>query len=86
LNSYPRETKEFLHAPIAVDGATVTTGIEYAVAERNIRPTAWTNAVTLEGKTGVMIDGYTVGDYVLWARITSAPEVPVLSVGMFKVT
>lgn len=70
-----------------VGGAVITTGIEYAVtSERGARPTVWTAPTILENKTGIIIDQYVPGDYVLWARITSSPEKPVLTVGQFRIT
>lgn len=84
--SFPRESVEFLAAPVTVDGAVVTTGVEYAVTTGSDRPTVWTAATLLGGRTGIMVQGYAPGYWNVWARVSSAPETPVVQCGTFQVT
>lgn len=86
MNTYPRETTEFQPVTVRVDSVTVTTGIQFAITARSTRPTTWTDAVLLGGKTGVMITGLAVGLYRIWAKVTSSPETPVLDCGLLEIT
>ena len=85
-NEYPRETIEFQPVVITVDGVTVTTGIQFAIVPAGTRPTTWTAPTTLGADSGVMVSGLTAGVYVVWAKITSSPETPVVECGRFIIT
>lgn len=85
-NRYPRETVEFQAVTVTVDGATVTSNVEFCVINRTARPTTWAAATTLEGRIGIMVEDYEPGIYAVWARITDSPEIPVLKCGEFTVT
>jgi hypothetical protein len=87
-NVYPRETVEFVAVLITIDGVTVTspTGVELAVVLDGSRPTAWTAAIALSGKIGIIISGLAAGQYRVWARVTSSPETPVIECGYITVT
>ena len=86
MPNIPRESTEFIPVEVTVDGAAVTTGVQFAVIGRNERPSVWTAPVTLGGKIGVMVGGYAPGDYYVWARIQGSPEVPVIAAGSFRVS
>lgn len=86
MNTYPRETAEFQPVTVTVDGAPVTTGVQFAVVESGARPTSWTTPVTLGGKIGVMVENLDPGTWHVWAQITSDPETPVVDCGEFDVT
>jgi len=85
-NVYPRETVEFIPVEVTVDGETVTDGVQFCVTNRVTRPTSWISPVTLEGKIGVMTNAQPVGVYVIWAKVTDSPEVPVIRCGEYRVT
>jgi hypothetical protein len=85
-NVYPRESVEFIPVLISKDGVTVTTNIETAIVAKNARPSGYVSAVLLSGATGALISGLAVGNYDLWARITSSPEVVVLLCGSFSIS
>jgi hypothetical protein len=84
--SYERESIDFQPVTITVDGAAVTTGVQVALTPNGTRPTVWDNPVTVAGKIGVMVQGLTPGLYTIWAKVTSAPETPVLNCGYVNVT
>ena len=85
-NLYPRETVEFQPVTVTVNGVAVTTGVEFAVAESGSRPVTWAAPATLGGRIGVMVEDLTPGDWTVWARVTSSPEIPVIDCGYFTVT
>ena len=85
-NTYPRESVEFQPVQVKVDGEAVTTGVELALALGSARPVDWQTPTTLDGKIGVMVTGLDVGTWHVWARVTSAPETPVIDCGYFRVT
>lgn len=86
-NQYPRETVEFQPVTVTVDGVAVTTGVQFAIVNREAgtRPTTWTAAVALSGEIGVMITGLTPGFWEVYAQITSTPETPVIDCGYIQV-
>lgn len=84
-NRYPRESIEFQAVIIRVDGIKVTTGIEYCVVTAGERPEIWVAPVVVGTQSGFMVDGYDVGTWDVWAKVTSAPEIPVLNCGSFIV-
>ncbi len=86
MNTYPRESVEFVAVDVNVDGVAVTTGVEFALTTGQDRPTTWAAPTTLDGKIGVMTGGLATGYWHVWARISSAPETPVIDCGTFQVT
>lgn len=85
--TFPRETIEFLPAPVTVDGVVTTAGVTYCITAANgVRPVTFTAATVIGGKTGVMVSGYTVGLYRVWSRIPGSPESPVIDHGTFRIT
>lgn len=91
--SYPRETKEF--QPISVmkrvNGVVtkVTTGVEIALLQSGVRPTptvAWEAPTLLDGDIGVLLDGRAKGTLLIWARVASLPEVPIIYCGSVTLT
>ena len=85
-NLYPRETVEFQPVTVLVDDVAVTTGVEFCVAASGSRPVTWIAPVTLSSRIGVMVEDLTPGDWTVWARVTSSPELPVIDCGFFTVT
>lgn len=86
--SYPRETKEF--QPIGVKqringvATKVTSDVEIALLPSNVRPTpdvAWEVPMLLDGDIGVLLEGRDKGTLLIWARVTSLPEVPIIYCG-----
>lgn len=86
MNSYPRETIEFLPAPITVDGVPVVTGIQYSIVPLYGRPTVWVAQLTVGAEIGVMVQALDPGTYNVFAKITASPEVPVILCGSFQVS
>jgi hypothetical protein len=85
-NLYPRESVEFQPVSVSVNGTAVTTNVEFAITERDGRPATWGSAVSLSGSIGVMVEALDPGDYTVWAKVTSLPEVPVIDCGFFTIT
>lgn len=85
-NAYPRESDEFQAVTVTVDGTRVVDEVEVAVTIGAERPTSWAPALMLGGKPGLMTGGRSPGTYTVWARVTDAPEVPVVSCGRFIIT
>lgn len=84
--TYPRETVEFQAVTVTVDGVAVTTGVTFAIVPDGTRPTIFTAATTLGGKIGVMVSGFTPGNFRVFAKVASSPETPVIDCGIFTVT
>lgn len=83
---FERETTEFVPVTVTVDGAITTTAVQFAVTDAfTERPVTWVNAVIIGGKTGFMLQGRAVGSYRVWAKVTDAPETPVIDCGTFRV-
>ncbi len=85
-SSYPRETVEFQPVTVTVDSVAVTTGVQFALVTDGARPSAWVDPTPLSGKIGVMLTGLTPGNYRIWAKVTSAPETPVIDCGYVQIT
>lgn len=78
----PRESIEFVETKVTLDGATITEGVTIAVTARNIRPAVWSAPTVLEGKIGYLTPVVTLqGEFDVWAKITSTPELPVVYCG-----
>lgn len=84
MNSYERETVEFLEVIVTLDGALTTAGIKTAVTTGE-RPTAWSPAVIVDGKAGLMVEGRSPGVYTVWAQVTAGAEIVALRVDQFRV-
>lgn len=82
----PRETVEYIPVPVTLNGTVTTTGVEFAVAADGSRPSVWTAATVLSGATYVLISGLTPGAWRVWARVSAAPETPVIECGYITVT
>jgi len=82
----PRETVEYVPVDVTVNGVVTTTGIEFAVVLDGARPSAWTAAVVLSSRTYVLLTGLTPGQWRIWARVSAAPETPVIECGYITVT
>lgn len=86
VNRYPRETVEFQPVVVTIDGQVITAGVQFAITAGSERPTVWLDPVLIGGKAGLMIDGPAPGLYRVWARVTDAPEQPVIDCGTFVIT
>lgn len=84
--TYPRETVEFQPIPITLDGAAYAGAFEVCIKPYGERPAGWAAAATVDGAKGIMISGLTAGLYVVWAKVTDAPETPVIDCGMVVIT
>jgi len=85
MNTYQRETIEHQPVTTKVNGVATTTGLKYSVVLTGARPTAWLDPVTVDGKPGVMIQGYQPGVYTIYVQVTANPETPVENAGQFQV-
>lgn len=81
MNRYPRESVEFQPVEVTLDGEPITDGIEVSITTGTARPTVWQDAITVDDKTGFMVEGFAVGRYKVWVRVTSTPETPVIECG-----
>jgi hypothetical protein len=73
----PRETKEWV-GPVTVTPADAT--VELAFISSRLRPVEddWQAPDVIEDQIGVLVDQPAKGEYSLWARVTSSPEVVVI--------
>lgn len=85
MNVYQRETVEHQPVTTTVTGAPTNATVKYAVEPTGSRPTAWLDPVTVDGKSGVMIQGYQPGVYTVFVQVTANPETPVEVAGQFQV-
>lgn len=85
-NAYPRESVEFQPVKVTHGGLLITTGLEFSIVPDGERPTEFTPAASVAGNTGVMVSGLDVGTYRIFARISTAQEVPVIDCGYFYIT
>jgi hypothetical protein len=86
VNAFPRESVEFQPVTVTRDGFTVSTGVSFAIVPDGQRPVTFTAAVTISGKTGIMVTGLAAGTYRIFAKIAGSPEVPVIDCGYFYIT
>lgn len=85
-NTYPRETVEFQPVTVTVDAVAVTTGVTFALVADGTRPVTFNTATALGGKIGVMLTGLAPGSWRIYAKVTSAPETPVIDCGVIFIT
>lgn len=85
MPTYPRETTEFVHVVVKVDGQLVTENVAFSIVPRTAgkpRPIGWMGAMLLEGKTGFLIMPAEAGDLQVWAKVNGNPEIPILDCGI----
>lgn len=85
-NAYPRESVEFQPVKVTRDGLLITTDLEFAVVPDGDRPVTFTPAAIVAGNTGVIVQGLEPGTYRIFARVTTAQEIPVIDCGYFYIT
>jgi hypothetical protein len=85
MNTYQRETVEHQPVTVTVNGAVTADSMKFAVVPTGSRPTTWLDPVTVDGKPGVMIQGYQPGVYTVFVQVTANPETPVENAGQFQV-
>jgi hypothetical protein len=86
IQTFPRESVEFLPVSIDVDGAAFDGGFEVCVKPYADRPSGWAAAVVVDDVRGVMLTGMTRGVYRVWARVSDVPETPVIDCGFIEIT
>jgi len=78
----PRESIEFVETTVTVNGVAVVTGVTIAVVARGVRPTVFVAPTTLNGKIGYLTPVVALpAEFDIWAKVVSAPETPVVSLG-----
>lgn len=85
-NAYPRESVEFQPVEVKRDGLLITTDLEFSIVPDGERPAAFAPAAIVSGNTGVIVSGLDRGTYRIFARVTTAQEIPVIDCGYFYVT
>lgn len=87
MNNYPRETTEYITANVYLDGQLITTNVQLSVVPAGQRPTTWTPAEIIQGKTVYLINGLTTGSYTVWSKVTpvGSEEKPVTNHGSFRI-
>lgn len=87
MNSYERETVEFVPVLVEKNGVAVSTAadVTFSIAAPGERPGAFVASTALDGQIGFMINGLAVGTYKVWAKVQSNPEIPVIDCGLFRV-
>jgi hypothetical protein len=86
LMTVPRETVEYIPVVVTLNGTVTTTGVSFSVVPDGTRPTTWTPAVVLVDATYVLISGLTPGIHYVYAKVSAAPEAPVINCGYITVT
>lgn len=86
IDSYPRETDELAPVTVSIDGAAVTSGIEFALTTGNERPETWTEPYVVGDASGVRVADLEPGVWKVWAKVTDSPEIPVIECGYIRVT
>lgn len=88
IDTYPRETVEFVKfSNVAVDGVPVT-NYQYAVALDGDRPTTWNSPSDLGGgKSGFLLTASALGPglWQVWVKVDSTSEHPVILAGRFLI-
>jgi hypothetical protein len=85
MNTFQRETVEHQPVTVTITGTPSNAPVKYSVAPSGSRPTTWVDPVTVDGKPGVMIQGYQPGVYTVYVQVTASPETPVETAGQFQV-
>ena len=100
MNVYPLETDEFAPVTVMVNGvAPVYTDVEFAITKLGDRPTgvivsssagdstlnSWFPAMQEGFSFGIQIAGYSLGTYMVWARVFNSTDTPVIEVAQFKI-
>jgi hypothetical protein len=90
INVYDRDTAEHMaitvtKTPFGEPPEIVTTGVEFAVHAFGQPRTAWEAPFVLEGRLGVWVEDYAPGSWLVDARVTDSPEIPVFNVARFTV-
>ena len=85
MNTFQRETKEFVPIDVYRGDVISTEGVLFAVTGPNERPVVFEPAEILEGETGILINNLVPGTYRVWAKVIDILEVPVIDCGLFRV-
>jgi len=85
MNSYDRDSAEYLELIVTVDGTPVTSGIEYAITTGDARPSTWLPVTLVDRRPMALLQGRPAGTYVVWARVTAGSELVVMRVDTFLV-
>lgn len=82
----PRETVEYIPVVVTLNGVVTTTGVSFAIVADGSRPSVWTAATVLSSATYALVSGLTPGVWRVWAKVSAAPETPVIECGYITVT
>lgn len=85
MNTYPRETIEFIPVQVTRDGAPIA-DFEIAITKQGERPTTWNTPDLLDDKRGALLNEPTPGIYRVWARVVGNPESVVVEAGSIRVS
>ena len=81
----PRETVEYIPVVVYLNGVVTTANVSFAVVPDGTRPSSWTAATVLNSATYTLISGLSVGLYNVFAKVSAAPETPVILCGQITV-
>lgn len=85
----PLGSVEYLYADITADVAldgSIEIGIGGPPNEATWQTAAWVGDVDLSRSARVLLDGsLALGTYLMWARITDSPEIPIIKCGKVKI-
>lgn len=82
-----RETDEALPVHIFASGVEITdpARVELSLTTAGVRPSDWQAPLVIGDALHVHVVGLDPGTHHVYARVTSAPETPVVHVGSFYV-
>lgn len=85
VNTFQRETDEFQPVTVMVDDIAVKDGVEFSVVPNGERPAVFSPPMVIGDEIGVRVFALGPGGYRVFARVSSAPETPVVDCGQFAV-
>lgn len=86
--TYPRETKELQPFRVEVDGVEITEGVKVMIIRPGVRPDTdtWEDPITLDNdRLAVLVDDLELGNWNVWAQVTTTNEEVVVLCGDFKI-
>ena len=85
MNSYPRETDEFVKVNVTANGVAQTTGVTFCVVPSGTRPVTFTAAVVRGPDIGVRITSLAPGVWQVYAKVTDTPYAPEIDCGAIRI-
>lgn len=86
MPTIPRESTEYLYVNVTRNGQATTDGVEFALTMGDTRPTQWTPAVLIDGRTAYLAQSLTPGIYHMWARTNTGDEQAVDEAGVLIIS